>query len=430
MKEGKAKPLEANARLHGILSNVLDMRIAIVDRQKVMWALQEGLAEDRSAEDVGEALISSLAPEVIELRLPPAYFKEMTIAYQGTTHDGFTMIRDGLFYELGLRYPRFHFVIDESLKSQSFTFKINHLTTTPHNGLPLSCCLVNAGADKLSPLGIKCEPVIAPLKDKLFSTIGADDRAKAKAANLTVWGQIEYLGLCLSVELRNNSRCLLNSERVQAELKQLGLAFPALVNALKLKVSNAHLTRVLRALVAEELSVQNLRLILERLLEFDYIVIDPLRYIVFDMRLAVSAPPTESWLGEPGTMAAFIRTGMKRYISHKYLRGRATLPVYLLDKDIEEALSAYAAPDADRELKGELAESQRHEILQAVRAQVGDLPPTASAPVILTTSNLRSAFREVIAPEFPKLSVLSYEELAPEMNIQPIARISLNTEAS
>ena len=38
---------------------------------------------------------------------------------------------------------------------------------------------------------------------------------------------------------------------------------------------------------------------------------------------------------------------------------------------------------------------------------------------------IRRYFRKLVELEFPHLAVLSYQELSPEMNIQPIARISL-----
>ena len=54
-----------------------------------------------------------------------------------------------------------------------------------------------------------------------------------------------------------------------------------------------------------------------------------------------------------------------------------------------------------------------------------NLPPSAQQPVVLTTMEIRRYFRKLVELEFPHLAVLSYQELSPEMNIQPIARISL-----
>ena len=41
------------------------------------------------------------------------------------------------------------------------------------------------------------------------------------------------------------------------------------------------------------------------------------------------------------------------------------------------------------------------------------------------TMEIRRYFRKLVELEFPHLAVLSYQELSPDMNIQPIARISL-----
>jgi hypothetical protein len=38
---------------------------------------------------------------------------------------------------------------------------------------------------------------------------------------------------------------------------------------------------------------------------------------------------------------------------------------------------------------------------------------------------LRRFVRKMVELEFPTLSVLSYQELAPELNVQPIGRISM-----
>jgi type III secretion protein V len=59
-----------------------------------------------------------------------------------------------------------------------------------------------------------------------------------------------------------------------------------------------------------------------------------------------------------------------------------------------------------------------------VAEEVGGLPPTTQKPVILTTLESRRPLRRLIDVEFPHLAVLSYQELSPDLNIQPIARIS------
>ena len=67
---------------------------------------------------------------------------------------------------------------------------------------------------------------------------------------------------------------------------------------------------------------------------------------------------------------------------------------------------------------------ERRRLLDGILEQLDDLPPTAHMPVLLTTMNVRARLRREIKDKFPYLAVLSYRELSPDMNIQPIARIS------
>jgi type III secretion protein V len=109
-----------------------------------------------------------------------------------------------------------------------------------------------------------------------------------------------------------------------------------------------------------------------------------------------------------------VRASLKRYISHKYTRGQNTLIVYLLDPQIEARLRDPT----------ELRLEERTEFIRCVRTEVGSLPPTAQEPVLLTSFECRLRLRNELRHEFPRLMVVSYQELSPDMNIQPIARIS------
>jgi type III secretion protein V len=114
-----------------------------------------------------------------------------------------------------------------------------------------------------------------------------------------------------------------------------------------------------------------------------------------------------------------VRAGLKRYISHKFARGQNALVVNLLDPKIEELLSSQGLQN------DQFDETQRNAILEAVRKEIQPRLSTASIPAVLTTIDVRPVFRSLIAPEFPRLPVLAYQEVSPELKIQAIARISL-----
>ena len=78
-----------------------------------------------------------------------------------------------------------------------------------------------------------------------------------------------YFILCLADTLRRHGACFVDSKAALASIEALELASPALVKAARLHLSDERVTRVLRGLAAEQISVRNLRQILEALLEFD-----------------------------------------------------------------------------------------------------------------------------------------------------------------
>ena len=119
-----------------------------------------------------------------------------------------------------------------------------------------------------------------------------------------------------------------------------------------------------------------------------------------------------------------VRNALKRYISHKYTRGGNTLVVYLLDPQIEETVRSsiqHTQSGSYLALEPEITQ----EILTSVRNEVGNLPPTAQNPVILTTMEVRRYVRRLLEVEFPDLPVLSYSDLLPQVQMQPIARVSI-----
>ena len=89
-------------------------------------------------------------------------------------------------------------------------------------------------------------------------------------------------------------------------------------------------------------------------------------------------------------MSEQIRGSLKRHIPHKYTRGGNTLIVYLVDPKIEGRL-------ADRQ---PLSAPERSRLLEAVHAEVGDLPPTAQAPCVLTLIGIRRRLKSVLEASF------------------------------
>lgn len=404
------------------LAAVLNLRISIADRATVAQVLQQGIVQERSPAAITEDLIAALRPQSIEIQLPLAYLRQITLDTPESDRSKFALMRDGLFYELGLRFPAAHFVPTEDLKPDSLRFKINHLTTLPIRGLHPDECLVNDETDRLGLLRIQGRAAINPANLSACSVIRVKDANLAEEAGLTTWNQIDYLVLAMSAELRAHAVCFLDRKEVDAYLDNLEWAFPQLVEAARTRISPELMTQTLRLLLAEETSIRNLRQILQTMIEYGF---DDSKYVLIDPQMAARGLPGDEWLNNPTNLASFVRVRLKKPIGHKYTRGGNTLVVYLLDLEIEALLANHQMMATDAYL-ARLEPGDRDRIVAAVRAELGSLPAMAQVPVVLTTSSVRPIFRELIARVFPRVAVMCYQELSPDLNIQPIARIGLS----
>ncbi|WP_164014977.1 type III secretion system export apparatus subunit SctV [Pyxidicoccus trucidator] len=309
-------------------------------------------------------------------------------------------MRDGLFVELGVRFPGVRARGNASLPPGAYQVQINEVPVVTGQAT-LGHILVNDTVDRLKLMNIQGFEAINPATRQPAAWVPEQHRDTLEAAGLTTWDVPGYIILHMAAVLRRNAREFVGVQETQTMLEQLEKAFPAIVKEVVPKVVNVlKLTDILQRLVEEEISIRDLRGILQALAEYGQVEADNVM------------------------LTEHVRAAQRRYISHKYARGTGTLVVYLLDPNIEEAIRGSVkrtSAGAHLALEPELAQ----EIVQAVRSECGHLPPSAQRPVILTAMDIRRYVRKLLEYEFnPSFSVLSYQELSPELNIQPVARIS------
>jgi hypothetical protein len=328
-----------------------------------------------------------------------------------------SLMADGLFYELGIVVPRVELLVDESLAPTEIRIDVNDAHLPRRFLIPSDRVLVNDTVDRLTLLNVRGEEAVNPANLSECATVSSADAKICEQAGLTTWNQADYAVLSISATVRQMAGAFVSTHLVHFFCDRLSQAFPTVVEEMKKTMSQAAIAQVLRALVDEEISIRNLVRVFQVLtLPQASIPADLSRQIVF----SPSVLQRSQLVHDPDAQMSFlerrlfcVRSSMARYISHKFTRGGNTLVVYLLDPGMEARL-AHPRPLSSRD---------RAVLVRAVRDEVGNLPATAQHPVILTTAAIRRRLRREIAPAFPRLAVLSYPELSPDMNIQPLARI-------
>jgi type III secretion protein V len=199
-------------------------------------------------------------------------------------------------------------------------------------------------------------------------------------------------------------------------------AFPDLVARATERFGSILLARVLRDLLDDGISIRDLRGILDGMLfAWGTTTADGRKKIIFPTKAGILLPSPERRSAEQLSWAELVecaRIVLRRYISHKYTRGQNTLVVLLLEPALEDLIHGWRLSPASDEEKNEVIGAVEDEVLTSTN------PDTL---VILTSVETRRPTRQLLRYAFPALPVVSYQELSPDINIQPIARIGLRS---
>ncbi|HEX3777215.1 MAG TPA: flagellar biosynthesis protein FlhA [Polyangiaceae bacterium] len=209
----------------------------------------------------------------------------------------------------------------------------------------------------------------------------------------------EYVVAQALAVLQNRSVDFLGIAETQALLDELEQIAPATVRQVVPKpITVTLLADVLRRLAEERVNIRDLRAILEALALVGNTERDPLN------------------------LAEFVRSQLRRSLTHALTQGSRELSVILLEPQIEEAVrSAISRTPAGSFLT--LAPAAARDIVAAVRRA---LPREHDAPpIVLTQPDIRRFVRKLLELDLREARVVSYAELLPEITLRPVGKATL-----
>jgi type III secretion protein V len=308
-------------------------------------------------------------------------------------------MRHALYQDLGVRFPGVH-VRTDSLTLEPGEYAV-HLNEVPivRGRIILKHLLTNETEETLRRYNI---PFVASKSTLGMPALWVDEKYQEilQRAGIRFWTGLEVIILHLSKFYRQYASEFIGIQEVRAILEFMERSFPDLIKEVTRLVPLQKLTEILRRLVQEQISIKDLRTILEALSEW---------------------AQTEK---DTVLLTEYVRSSLKRYISYKYSLGQTVLSVYLLDPEIEDMVrSAIKQTSAGSYLA--LDPDSVQLILHSMRNTIQPTPPGGQPPVLLTAIDVRRFVRKLIEGEFPDLSVVSFQEIVPEIRIQPLGRIQL-----
>ncbi|MEY4653655.1 MAG: hypothetical protein RI884_2236 [Pseudomonadota bacterium] len=309
------------------------------------------------------------------------------------------MIRRALYSDLGVPFPGIHLRFNEALPAETYQILLSEVPVARGQLRP-DFLLVRERIEHLQALRIPHETGDGFLPDIPTVWVAASLKASLVQDGISFMAPGQVLGYHLALVLKRYASDFLGIQETKFLMSSMEASFPDLVREATRVLPIQKIAEILQRLVSEEISVRNLRSVLEALIEW-------------------GQKEKDSVL-----LTEYVRSNLKRHISHKFSSGQNALPAYLLAPGVEDMLrSAIRQTSAGSYLALDPANSKR--VVEAIRLTVGDLSRSTHKPVLLTSMDIRRYLRKMIESELYELPVLSYQELTQEINIQPLARVDL-----
>jgi len=317
----------------------------------------------------------------------------------GVLNDELLKIRRALYFDLGVPFPGIQLRFNDALPAESYNILLSEVPVSQGRLRP-GYLLARESTQNLDALQVPYESDRKFLPHIPTVWVAQAQRDTLARAGIPFMDPSQVLTYHLAFVLKKYSSDFIGIQETRFLLGAMEGRFPDLIKEATRVLPIQKIAEILQRLVSEDISVRNLRAILESLIEW-------------------GQKEKDSVL-----LTEYVRATLKRHISYKYSSGQNVLPAYLLAPGIEDQVrGAIRQTSAGSYLSLDPAVSKK--LLESIKHAVGDLSASAQKPVLLTSMDIRRYMRKMIEQDLYELPVLSYQELTQEINIQPLARIDL-----
>ncbi|MEJ0035260.1 MAG: type III secretion system export apparatus subunit SctV [Gammaproteobacteria bacterium] len=308
-------------------------------------------------------------------------------------------VRRALYFDLGVPFPGINLRFNGNLAPGTYAILLHEVPVASGELRPAHL-LVRESEDTLKALGVEYETGRKFLPNLPTLWVPHGLRELLAQAGTGTMDATQLLTYHLAFVLKKYAADFIGIQETRFLLAAMDGRFPDLVKEVQRVMAIQKIAEILQRLVSEEVSIRNLRTILEALIEW-------------------GQKEKDSVL-----LTEYIRAALKRHLSHKYSTGQNFLPAYLLAPNVEDTVrAAIRQTSAGSYLALDPNVSRR--LLESIKKTVGDVSRAAQRPVLLTSMDIRRYIRKMIEQDLYDLPVLSYQELTTDINVQPLARVEL-----
>ena len=334
-------------------------------------------------EDVG----SLLDLEPVELSIGYALVPLVDKEAEGELLERVVGVRRSLAKELGVVVPPVRIRDSLALRPGEYEFKVYGESVATGEIYPGRLLAMTSGQDAGIPGIVVKEPAFG------LPALWLEEqyREEAELEGLVVVDPASVVATHLSEVLKKHAGELLGRDEVQSLLDRLKATHPKLVEeVVPNTVSVTRLRRVLVALLAESVSIRDLRRIVETMADHS------------DVEINLE------------TLVEKVREGLGRTLLADYLGPENSLPVAALSPAAED-LVAQALPGG----KGIDANSIK-DLIAKITEGINTTSSRGYQPALIASQRIRPLVRKIVERSLPHLKVISYEELPGDVVLETL----------
>jgi len=340
-----------------------------------------------------ESVLSLLQVDMIELEIGYSLIPLVDSEQGGDMLDRITMIRRQCALELGIVVPVIRIRDNLQLPPNSYIIKIKGIEVGRGQLMLNHFLAMDAGNVTERVPG---EPTKEPAFGLDALWISEEHREQAEINGYTVVDSPSVLATHLTETIRSHAHELLGRQEVQTLLDSLRSDYSAVINELVPNLMTiGEVQKVLQNLLREQVPIRNLVTILEA--------------------LADAAPISK----DLDYLTDYVREALARQLCRQYADDDL-LQVLTLDQQWETVI----AEGIEQTERGNIVSIDPRLLQRLFNALKQTLDSTALVqPVILVSPRIRLALKRLTERYFPGLAVMSYNEIAPEIQVQTIGMV-------
>ncbi|MCS3431548.1 type III secretion protein V [Klebsiella sp. BIGb0407] len=309
-------------------------------------------------------------------------------------HNLSSLLRRNFFVEYGVRLPDIVMNYDNNAEHGKLSIAINEIHVATYHIIPGMCKVLMRG-DELQML----EPGVQIINTPQGDTYWVPDNLNDKAHQLGFYTRdaIDEFYACASTLFVHNISEFFGIQEAKTLLDDLEKKYPELLKECYRSNTVQRITEVFQRLLQERISIRNMRLILEALVQW---------------------APKEK---DPIMLVEHVRGVLSRYISNRF-SAKGIIRTLVMSHDIESEIRAGIRQTSNGTFIN-LAPPETENIIRRLESVLSVNGVDARDIVLMVSIDIRRFVKKLVEGTYPEMEVLSFGEISSGVNVDVIGSL-------